>query len=110
MSVSNGFGVDTDGLIGAVPQITNLAEQVGEVYEALNARLAELGAPWGDDATGHAIAANYLPAAELTLDGARSMRVALVNTGGGLTIMANGLRDTELENWGSISRGDGPLA
>jgi len=106
--MGDGFSVDTEGLADVVPRVAHLAEQVSEIFGALGGRLAGLGALWGDDATGQAIAAKYLPAAELTLDGAGSMRVALRNTGDGLAIMANGFRDTELHNRASV--GVGPLA
>jgi hypothetical protein len=107
--MSEEFGVDTEGLMRAVPQIASLAGQLDNVYGTLYGKLIDLGEPWGGDSTGETIAGNYLPAADTTLEAAKTMRFALLDTGDGLNTMAVHLQDTELENLGSINLGTDPV-
>jgi len=100
----NNFYVDTDGIARYEPFVREVGAHLRAVHEALQARLADLGPCWGDDATGHQFLAQYQP-------GARAIREAVVgasqlfdSTSDGIGTMAVQFDRLETENIDAVGR------
>jgi hypothetical protein len=98
--------MDTDGVLNGVPAVRTLGDGVAGILSRLQEKLDRAGPAWGDDPTGDAFAANYLPSASGTMDVLASTRNVLWNTADDLVTMANGYASTDADNTAMLQGDD----
>ena len=90
--------VDTDALFRAAPPTQELSQRFLHVRSALEARLGELGQPWGDDEMGAAFYETYEAPKNTLLLGCQSSHEVLASMADGVLTMARGYTRLEDDN------------
>ena len=92
---SGGFVLKPWELHGEGREFEKLGRELGKALSTLEQGLAALGAPWGADQPGNALAAVYGPAHGELLGGLRALAGQVGQVGAGLHTMAERTADTD---------------